>query len=185
MIMTDIRARVHRRSVVDNSVCSSCQGFTLVELMVGMLSGAILVLIISAIMVIPVRSMKGNRAYARLRQEMAYASRLMSRDIRITAWGDIDDDLMDDHVRSGYLFLDYNEENPIIRDENVLYQKEGDTLTRTLNGQTEILISEGLLHFEPSAIHVDGKQGILFALEMNNTETGASIVKSSYIQVRN
>lgn len=58
------------------------QGFSLAELLVSMLATAVLVLIVSLVLLMPVRSSRTNNEYARLRRDMALAVQMMARDIR-------------------------------------------------------------------------------------------------------
>lgn len=160
-------------------------GFTLVELMVALIATAILLLSVSFLLVIPFRTMKGNREYARMRREMAYAMRLINRDVRMTAWGDIDDDEVEYNVTDGRVYLDYDPDNVVVRDENVEYVLEDGALLRNVGDSTDVLISEGVTMFSATTTNQNGAQGIVFELELQNSETEATIEKTMYIHVRN
>lgn len=160
-------------------------GFTMVEMMVAMLATAILSLIIGLLLMIPFRTMSGNWEYMRIRRDMANAVKMMAKDIRITAWSDIADSA-DSYVVDGYLKLDWNINSPVVRKNNVEYQKSGDTLVRMTGGTSETIISEGLMVFKPKATNeVNGVQGIVITMQMLGSKTGSIIDEELFIATRN
>ena len=63
-------------------ICVGKNGFTLVELMVAMVSGALLAIIVSLILFMTYRSWRTDNEYARLRRDTAFAVQLMAKEIR-------------------------------------------------------------------------------------------------------
>jgi len=160
------------------------QGFSLVELLVAMVAAALLALAITTVFVMPVRSMRTNREYARIRRDLSYAVRLMATDIRESSI--MYDTLPAIFTGENILELRPNELRavPIKYDRNT---PDG-VLTRYIDNVAQgPVILNGLTAFETDlATDTNGVvSGVILHLEMQNSDGYISIINETFVHTRN
>lgn len=156
------------------------QGFTLVELLMAFAAAAILVLSISSILAMPLRSLRINNVFAELRRDMTVAMAEMTRDVRASSYSET----MDDTENS--LMIPAS----AVQSDTIEYRFTPATgmLSRFVNGEEQYpVISEGLSRFVPVATNdaVSGLNGVLLYLEMQNDEADLTIINQYFIHSRN
>lgn len=156
-------------------ICVKKNGFTLVELMIAIVSGAVLAIIVSLILFMTYRSWRTDNEYARLRRDTAFAVQLMAKEIRNSSSNGII------AAVNNSLQLQTNAAHPsytttFTRNDassNLTYSKNG-----IVQGQ---LITKGLRVFNPQPTN----NGVLLQLEMVNTDGDISITNQTFISMRN
>src|ERR1051325_5565519 len=108
-----------------------CDGYTLVEMMVGVAIGCLLLAAIATLYVFSMRSFASMANYSDLNQKSRYASDLISRDIR-SCIGVIS-------ATPNQLVL--NEPDDTTGNTTYVYDPNADTLSRTKNGITGVLLT--------------------------------------------
>ena len=151
------------------------QGFTLVELMVGMIAGSILLLIVGLLLLMPIRTMRINKEYAQVRRDIAIAVRIMTKDIRTRSFSDVD------VSQSNVLLLNLNPGPPVR--QKIEYKFESGALNRYINDANQgAVIEEGLTQFTSS---VNAWEGVVLEFEMVSDGGNASIAHKTFIHTRN
>ncbi len=155
------------------------QGFTLMELLIGILATTILVLTVSLILLMPYRSMDTNNEYARLRRDMAYAVRMMAKEIRLASVNDIT-------ATENLLTLPPN----LIRTTSTDFVADptsGMLSYADDSGGAGTLISTGLRRFVPAVINdpANNMEGVELALEMEGNDGETVVAWKTFIHTRN
>jgi prepilin-type N-terminal cleavage/methylation domain-containing protein len=109
------------------------RGFTLVEMMVAVAIGCLLLAALATIYVFSMRSFGAMANYSDLNQKSRYASDIVSRDIRCAL----------NVVSASATTLVLSEPDPTTGTTTVTYTYDdvGGTLTKIVNGQTNVLLS--------------------------------------------
>lgn len=150
-------------------------GFTLTELLVGIIAVSILLLTVGAILVGPIRAMRTNEEYARIRRDIGYAMAVMGREVRAASFSGIS-------VNSNVLAIPANEVRPQVTG----FQKTGDSLEYLIGGsKSEDLILNGVHQFSVTRVDVNNVQGVRVRLEIRNDDGSISIQHESFIHARN
>lgn len=148
-------------------------GFTLVELMITMVSASILALIVAMILFMAYRSWRTDNEYARLRRDAAFVVQLMAREIRAASFSGIT-------AANNSLQLQANAVRPNL---TAFTRNPGSSnLTFSINGIAQgPLVNNGLRVFNP----LKQTNGILVQLEMVNADRTISITNKTFIFARN
>jgi Tfp pilus assembly protein PilW len=146
-------------------------GFSLVELMLATVCAAILFLTVALILFTTYRSWRTNNEYVRLRRDAALAVRMMSRDIRPAALGDVTDG-------QNILTIGTN----AVRTDVASYQRNGTNgiLTLYIDGTEQGPVAI-LRDFSSSKTN----EGVLLYLELANEDGDIVITNKTFIHVRN
>ena len=156
-------------------ICGKRNGFTLVELMVAMVSAALLAIIVSLILFITYRSWRTNNEYARLRRDTAFAVQLMAKEIRNSSSNGII------AAVNNSLQLQTNAAHPAYT-TTFTRNAASSNLTYSRNGIVQgPLITKGLRVFNP----LKQTNGILLQLVLVNTAGDISITNQTFISMRN
>lgn len=153
------------------------QGFTLVELLIGTVAAAILVLTVFAILGGPLRALKTNREYAQIRRNMAYAVGMMTKEIRLATFSTIPSD-------PDLLTLPANS----IRTAPCEFYLSGSALKYKINnGMQPDLIIEGVTVFTNGLVEnlSTGVKGVTLYLEMQNNDGSIKVTHESFVHARN
>lgn len=154
-------------------ICGKRNGFTLVELMIAMISGAVLAGIVSLILYMTHLSWRTDNEYARLRRDTAFAMQLMAKEIRSSSFSGIT-------TNSTRLTLSANAFRPNV----TRFERSADTLTYYINGISQgQLITKGLSFFEPKLNQTN--QSVLVKLVLANTDGSIAITNQTFIYPRN
>jgi prepilin-type N-terminal cleavage/methylation domain-containing protein len=152
-------------------ICGKRNGFTLVELMIAMVSGAVLAGIVSLILFMTYRSWRTDNEYARLRRDTAFAMQLMAKEVRISSYNTIT-------ASANSLTCPIN----AMHTRRTVFTRSADTLTYSINGISQgQLITKGLSVFDP----VRTNSGVLLKLVLVNTDGSISITNQTFIYPRN
>ncbi|MEI7850666.1 MAG: hypothetical protein WCH86_02425 [Kiritimatiellales bacterium] len=154
-------------------ICGKRNGFTLVEMMIAVISGAFLALIVALILFMTYRSWRTDNEYARLRRDTAFAMQLMAKEIRSSSYNGI--------VASA---------NSLLCPTNAMHVRRtvftrsptASNLTYSINGASQgQLITKGLREFTPQSTN----SGVLLKLVLVNTDGDISITNQTFIYPRN
>lgn len=146
-------------------------GFTLVELMIAMISGAVLALIVALILFMTYREWRTDNEYARLRRDTAFAMQLMAKEVRISSYNAIT-------ASTNSLTCPIN----AMHTRQTVFTRSADTLTYSINGTSQgQLITRGLSVFNP----VRTNNGVLLKLVLANTDGSIAITNQTFIYPRN
>jgi Tfp pilus assembly protein PilW len=146
-------------------------GFTLVELMIAMISGAVLALIVALILFMTYREWRTDNEYARLRRDTALAVQLMAKEVRISSYNTIT-------ASANSLTCPIN----AMHTRQTVFTRSADTLTYSINGISQgQLITRGLSVFNP----VRTNNGVLLKLVLANTDGSIAITNQTFIYPRN
>jgi Tfp pilus assembly protein PilW len=154
-------------------ICGKQDGFTLVELMIAMVSSAVLALIVALILFISYRSWSTNSDYARLRRDTAFAVQLMAKEIRSSSFSGITVTANSLRLQTNAVRLNPSEFTRSAAQSNLTY-----SISSTLQGP---VISKGLKVFNPQK----QTNGVLLHLEMVNADETISITNKTFIFARN
>lgn len=157
----------------------SSEGFTLVELLIGVAASAILLLLVGLLLWMPFRSLRTNNEYATLRRDVAYAVALMTKDIRSASLNAVvaQDDLLQLPANA-------------TRTYGVEYQRNDadDSLDRYVDGTREGgIITDGLMRFRPVVTNdlVTGLSGVVLNIEIQNPDGEIVVQHGTFIHARN
>lgn len=156
-------------------ICGTRNGFTLVELMIAIVSGAVLAIIVSLILFMTYRSWRTDNEYARLRRDAAFAVQLMAKEIRSSSYSGISTNstrltLGTNAVRTFQTVFTWS---PVTN--NLTYSRNG-----TVQGP---VINKGLKVFTPQKDPTNN--GVLLKLVLANTDGSISITNQTLIHARN
>jgi Tfp pilus assembly protein PilW len=154
-------------------ICGKRNGFTLVELMVALVSGAVLAIIVSLILFMTYRSWRTDNEYARLRRDTALAVQLMAKEIRISSYNGIT-------TNANSLICPTN----AMHGRRTVFTRSPTTnnLTYSINGIVQgPLITRGLSVFNP----IRTNNGVLLKLVLANTDGSIAITNQTFIYPRN
>jgi len=149
-------------------------GFTLVELMISIVSAAILALTVVLILFMTYREWRTNNEYAQIRRDAALAVQMMAKDVRESAFNDV---AAAEHT----LVLSAN---PPVRPYLASYQRNmgNNTLNYYVNGNlTGVIIPAGVQRFNPVAV----SNGVRLHLELANPDGSIVITNETFIHTRN
>lgn len=154
------------------------RGFTVVEMMVAVVSSAVLVLIASAVLFMTFRSWRVNNAYASLRRDAAFAVEMMSRDIReardAPPANAVDRLVISNAVRNYTATYLRNSTNGVV------------SCTRT-GGFSIPIVARGVGSFsaEPQTNAAGVVDGILLSIIMQNNDLGIAVTHETFVNMRN
>jgi prepilin-type N-terminal cleavage/methylation domain-containing protein len=155
-------------------ICGKRNGFTLVELMIAMVSGAVLAGIVSLILFMTYRSWRTDNEYARLRRDTAFAVQLMAKEIRNSSYNGIT-------VSANSLLCPTNAVHPTYTTTFTRNAASGN-LTYFINGTSQgQLITKGLTVFSP----LKQTNGVLLQLVLANTDGSIALTNQTFISVGN
>ena len=155
-------------------ICGGKNGFTLIELMIAMVSAAFLALIVSLILFMTYREWRTDNEYARLRRDTAFAVQLMAKEIRNSSFSGIT-------AAANSLQLPTNAAHSTYTTA-FTRNSASSNLTYSINGTVQgQLITKGLLVFNPQATN----NGVLLQLVLVNTDGDISITNQTFISTRN
>lgn len=160
------------------------QGFSMVELLVAMVAAAILAITVTAVFVMPIRTIATNREYAKLRRDLAYVVRIMAMDIRKSSV--MYDDAPAIDTGENELVLHPND----LRLEKISYDRNtaNGVLSRSVDdGAESPIILDGLTAFatEMETNSSGVVSGVLLHLEMENSDGYIAVTNETFIHVRN
>ena len=149
--------------------------------------GSIVLLAVTLVLFMPVRTMRTNMEYARLRRDLSLAVEGMARDIRNHSL-----DGIDASDRTALVLLP-DPDLPGISPNTVAYRAgAGGTLDRYVNGaKLGSLIVSGLNVFSYNVIGDDpaeltnGLTGVTVHLEVQNPDGEITMTRETFIHVRN
>jgi Tfp pilus assembly protein PilW len=154
-------------------MCKKKVGFTLVELMIAMVSSAILALIVALILFMSYREWRADNEYARLRRDAAFAVQIMAKDIRNSSYSNITEAI------NNSLKLSIN---AVHSNSTAFARTSASNLTYSINGTSQgQLITKGLKVFNPQK----QTNGVLLNLVLVNTDGDISITNQTFIHTRN
>jgi Tfp pilus assembly protein PilW len=154
-------------------MCKKKVGFTLVELMIAMVSSAILALIVALILFMSYREWRADNEYARLRRDAAFAVQIMAKDIRNSSYSNITEAI------NNSLKLSIN---AVHSNSTAFARTSASNLTYSINGTSQgQLITKGLKVFNPQPTN----NGVLLNLVLVNTDGDISITNQTFIHTRN
>ncbi|GEM_PF-2499361 len=148
-------------------------GFTLVEMMISVVSAAILSLTVILILFMTYREWRTNNEYAQLRRDAALAVEMMSREVRETTFADI-------IAVEPTLVLPAN----AVRPYAITFQQNpfNSTLHYFTNGVfAGLIIPEGVGRFNPMAVN----NGVRLHLELANADGSIIVTNETFIRTRN
>ena len=155
-------------------ICGKRNGFTLVELMIAIVSGAVLAGIVSLILFMTYRSWRTDNEYASLRRDTAFAMQLMAKEVRISSYSGTNGII----VSANSLTCPTN----LMHTRRTVFTRSADTLTYSINGTSQgQLITKGLMVFNP----VKQTNGVLLKLVLANTDGSIAITNQTFIYPRN
>lgn len=159
-------------------ICVKKTGFTLVELMITMVSGALLAIIVSLILFMTYRSWRTDNEYARLRRDTAFAVQLIAKEIRNSSPNGIT-------ANPNSLLCPTNAAHPTYT-TTFLRNAASSNLTYSRNGTLQgPLITKGLKTFNPQKLILTNCVGVLLNLVLVNTDGSISITNQTFISTRN
>lgn len=150
------------------------QGFTIIELLVGVTSAAVLVLTLAAIMVGPLRALATNREYSDIRRDMAYSIAMIGRDVRVSSWSSLS---------SATNVLTFGGNS--VQTNVSVYSLSGDVLERYVNGVKQDDLMDGVTAFTNGVVNAGGVQGVRIYLSAANDDGSISVTHESFIYPRN
>jgi len=167
------------------------RGFTLIELMIGMVVMAILLLAVTLILLMPIRTMRTNAEYATLRRDLSYAVQLMARDIRKAPFNGATVDYGDNK-----LLLPGRADLPDLWPVTVEYKLDDTSgqLHRYVDGVDQgAVIQSGLTLFrsglmpdpDPADPDVEAPDGFVLYFELQNPDGEITIDHETFIYSRN
>ncbi len=156
--------------------CKKKVGFTLVELMIAMVSSAILALIVALILFMSYREWRTSNEYANLRRDAAFAVQIMAKEIRNSSYSNVTEAINNSLKLST---------NAVHSNSTAFARTSAGNLTYSINGTAQgQLITKGLKVFNPQ--RPPGQtNGVLLELVLVNADGTISATNKTFIHTRN
>ncbi len=153
-------------------------GFSLIELLAGLVSAAMVLMLISLLMFMPYRTLRMNRSLEQMRRDAVIAMQMMSRDIRSSSQNGIN--ASQDSLQIGSTAM-----HPIA----VEYRRDAGTGTLIYDdgAQSETLIRSGVQRFNPAVTNdlVSGISGVVLELWLTEPDSEITLYEKMFIHTRN
>ena len=147
-------------------------------LMVALFATAILILLVGALLWMPIRALRTNNEYARIRVDLAYSIAMMSKDIRTSSLNSV-------VATEDRLYLPGN----ATRAYTVEYLRNAgdDSLTRVVGADRELVVTEGLTRFRPSITNdfLTGLSGVVLDVVVENPDGDIVVDHNTFFHARN
>ncbi len=147
------------------------------ELLAATAAGAILLMIVGLLLMMPIRTMRINCEYAQLRRDISLAVRIMTKDIRNYSFSDVD------VSQSDALLLKLNPGPPVRQKIEYRYNAANQALNRYVNDVDQgAVIEKGLRRFTSATNELEG---VVLDFAMASGDRNVSIALKTFIHTRN